>query len=348
MKKLILVFACLCALHATAFSQKVFAEDFLFGPIGNLDNVNGWFITGIDFPYDIKVVAPGLTYKDYVGSARGNTCQLANAGNGDVVLRHLDTAITAGAAYMSLMIQVDSLPSTVTEGYCISFNPNTGGTNLNTSLYIKRLSDSTFNLGVQKEIENTISYASNTFERGKTYLVVLKYSIVDGAGNDASSLYVFTQGVPATEPAMPAAGTNDGDDYTGQASVVLNNNYAQTGITGCNIKLDGIRVGTSWATSVLDVLSSVSGKQTRESVAHSNSPNPFSQKTAIHYQIPAKGLVQIDVLDASGRLVAGLLHEKQETGAHTMHWDASSLPPGLYFYRIYFNGAVFSGQMFRQ
>lgn len=348
MKKLTLVFACLCALHATAFSQKVFAEDFLFGPIGNLENNNGWFKTGIDFPYDIKVVAPGLTYKDYVGSARGNACQIANAGNGDVVVKDLDTAITAGAAYLSLMIQVDSLPSTVTEGYCISFNPNTGGTNLNTSLYIKRLSDSTFNLGVQKEIENTISYASNTFERGKTYLVVLKYSIVDGAGNDASSLYVFTQGVPATEPATPAARTNDGGDYTGQASVVLNNNYAQTGLNGCNIKLDGIRVGTSWATSVLDVLSSVSGKPIRESVAHHNSPNPFSQKTVIHYQIPAKGLVQIDVLDINGRLVAGLLHEKQETGAHTLHWDASSLPPGLYVYRIYFNGAVFSGQMFRQ
>lgn len=348
MKKLTLVFACLCALHATAFSQKVFAEDFLFGPLGNLENNNGWLKTGLDFPYNIKVVAPGLTYKDYVGSARGNACQIANAGNGDVVIKNLDSAITAGAAYLSLMIQVDSLPSTVTAGYCISFNPNTGGTNLNTSLYIKRLSDLTFNLGVQKEIGNTVSYASNTFERGKTYLVVLKYSIVEGTGNDASSLYVFTQGVPATEPATPAARTNDGGDYTGQASVVLNNNYAQTGITGCNIKLDGIRVGTSWATSVLDVLSSVSGKQIRESVAHHNSPNPFAQKTAIHYQIPTKGLVQIDVLDASGRLVAGLLHEKQETGAHTLHWDASSLPPGLYVYRIYFNGAVFSGQMFRQ
>lgn len=348
MKKLILAFACICALHATAFSQKVFAEDFLFGPTGNLENNNGWFKSGIDFPYNIKVAAPGLTYKDYVGSARGNACQIANAGNGDVVIKNLDSAITAGAAYLSLMIQVDSLPSTVTEGYCISFNPNTGGTNLNTSLYIKRLSDSTFNLGVQKEIENTISYASNTFERGKTYLVVLKYSIVDGAGNDTNSLYVFTQGVPATEPATPAAGTNDGGDYTGQASVVLNNNYAQTGLTGCNIKLDGIRVGTSWATSVLDVLSSVPGEQTRESVAHNNSPNPFAQKTVIHYQIPTKGLVQIDVLDASGRLVAGLLHEKQETGAHTIHWDASALPPGLYVYRIYFNGVVFSGQMFRQ
>lgn len=348
MKKLILVFACICALHAAAFSQKVFVEDFLFGPIGNLENNNGWLKTGIDFPYNIKVVAPGLIYKDYVGSARGNACQIANAGNGDVVIKGLDSAITAGAAYMSLMIQVDSLPSTVTEGYCISFNPNTGGTNLNTSLYIKRLSDLTFNLGVQKEIGNTIAYASNTFERGKTYLVVLKYSIVDGASNDASSLYVFTQGVPATEPATPAAGTNAGGDYTGQSSVVLNNNYAQTGLNGCNIKLDGIRVGTSWATSVLDVLSSVSGKQIRELVAHHNSPNPFSQKTTIHYQIPAKGLVQIDVLDASGRLVAGLLHEKQETGAHTLHWDASSLPPGLYVYRIYFNGAVFSGQMFRQ
>ena len=347
MKKLILVFACLCALHATAFSQKVFTEDFLFGPIGNLDNNNDWFKSGIDFPYNIKVVAPGLTYKDYVGSARGNACQIANAGNGDVVIKNLDSAITAGAAYMSLMIQVDSLPSTVTEGYCIGFNPNTGGTNLNTSLYIKRLSDSTFNLGVQKAIEDTISYASNTFERGKTYLVVLKYSIVDGVGNDVSSLYVFSQGVPATEPATPAAATNKGDDYTGQGSVVLINNYAQTGLTGCNIKLDGIRVGTSWTTSVLDVLSSVSGQASRDLVAHSNTPNPFSQKTVIHYQIPTKGLVQIDVLDASGRLVAGLLHEKQETGAHTIHWDASSLPPGLYVYRIYFNGGVFSGQMFR-
>ncbi len=104
MKKLILVFACICALHATAFSQKVFTEDFLFGPMDNLDNNNDWFKSGIDFPYNIKVnTLPGLLtrimsvrpgYRLPTSQCRQWRCGYKKSGY---------RFYLQGAAYMSLM-----------------------------------------------------------------------------------------------------------------------------------------------------------------------------------------------------------------------------------------------------
>ncbi|MFZ1256295.1 MAG: T9SS type A sorting domain-containing protein [Saprospiraceae bacterium] len=343
MKNVYLILCFVFSMTIGLFSQNVLSEDFIFDPVDSLENSGSWYRSGINSKYNIKIVSPGLEYANYVGSARGNCSLISNSGEGDIVYRNFSSPITTGEVYMSFLFRVDSLPTTVTQGYGIAFNPNTGGTNLNTALHIKRLSDKTFDFGVRKL--SYIDFSNSTYDIHKTYLVVLKYSIVNGVSNDSSSLYVFTNGVPGVEPNKPLAATIEGNDYTGQGSVYLNNNYAQSGLTGCDIKIDGIRVGNSWATSVLAVLTSVSSGESASKFRIENYPNPFQSSTKLKYQIPTKGFVKLHIYNSAGIHCAELINEVKEGGDHEIVWNAKQFPAGVYSCKLQFNGQEINNKL---
>ncbi len=65
-----------------------------------------------------------------------------------------------------------------------------------------------------------------------------------------------------------------------------------------------------------------------------NFPNPFNPTTAISYQLSAFSMVKLTVHDLLGRKVAVLVDEAQSAGPHTVKWDASGIPSGVYLYKI--------------
>ena len=65
-----------------------------------------------------------------------------------------------------------------------------------------------------------------------------------------------------------------------------------------------------------------------------NYPNPFNPSTNIEFRIANSGLVTLRVFDVLGREVATLASEVRQAGAHIVRWDASSLPSGVYYYRL--------------
>jgi len=65
-----------------------------------------------------------------------------------------------------------------------------------------------------------------------------------------------------------------------------------------------------------------------------NYPNPFNPTTNISYSLPVKGNVSIKVFDVLGNEVASLFNGIQESGSHTVSFDASSLASGMYLYTI--------------
>ncbi len=65
-----------------------------------------------------------------------------------------------------------------------------------------------------------------------------------------------------------------------------------------------------------------------------NYPNPFNPKTIINYQQSTNNWVTLKVFDVLGREVATLVNEVKEPGAHSVEWDASGQPSGMYFYRL--------------
>ena len=65
-----------------------------------------------------------------------------------------------------------------------------------------------------------------------------------------------------------------------------------------------------------------------------NYPNPFNPVTLINYGIINPGNVKISVYDILGQNLSVIVNEVQNAGEHSVIWDASSFPSGVYFYRI--------------
>jgi len=69
-------------------------------------------------------------------------------------------------------------------------------------------------------------------------------------------------------------------------------------------------------------------------------PNPFNPVTTIKYGLPDYMLVKIAVYDILGRKVAVLINNYESSGFHSIFWDASSYPSGLYFIQMVSNNII--------
>ncbi|MDH3252754.1 MAG: T9SS type A sorting domain-containing protein, partial [Ignavibacteria bacterium] len=72
-----------------------------------------------------------------------------------------------------------------------------------------------------------------------------------------------------------------------------------------------------------------------------NYPNPFNPATTVSFVVPARHsdrgnppFVSLKVFDVLGREVATLVSESRAPGLHSVTWNASDEPSGVYFYRL--------------
>ena len=65
-----------------------------------------------------------------------------------------------------------------------------------------------------------------------------------------------------------------------------------------------------------------------------NYPNPFNPSTFISWQSPVDNFVRLKVFDILGREVATLINEYKEAGFHSVEFNASDIPSGVYIYSI--------------
>jgi hypothetical protein len=69
-------------------------------------------------------------------------------------------------------------------------------------------------------------------------------------------------------------------------------------------------------------------------VLYQNYPNPFNPETSISYQLGESTPVLLEVFDMLGRRVTVLANGVIQPGVHTVRWDASAFPSGVYTYRL--------------
>lgn len=74
-------------------------------------------------------------------------------------------------------------------------------------------------------------------------------------------------------------------------------------------------------------------------------PNPFNPSTSIRFALPKASDVEVVIYDISGREVAAIKPGTLEAGIHNIRYDASSLPGGVYFYRISAGSSSLTGKM---
>jgi hypothetical protein len=67
---------------------------------------------------------------------------------------------------------------------------------------------------------------------------------------------------------------------------------------------------------------------------YQNYPNPFNTSTQVAFDLPMAGPVTLKVFDLLGREVAKLVDGLNAPGYHSILFDGSNLPSGIYLYRI--------------
>lgn len=218
----------------------------------------------------ILMTTPGLTYAGYSGSGVGNA---ATVTHGSGSRQDINTAVgpynfttafpnTDSSIYCSFLLTPlvsGGGASSPTGDYFFSFGATAGTnvTDLKSRLFIKDTAGfaGDCRIGFSKAGTGaTAVYSTDKYPLNSTLLVVVKYKFVTGSGNDVTSVYIFTSGVPATEPVVPTitAGDNSGTDIsatTGIASICLRQGSIGTG----SVIVDGFRMHFNWNNAPLPV-----------------------------------------------------------------------------------------------
>jgi hypothetical protein len=70
-----------------------------------------------------------------------------------------------------------------------------------------------------------------------------------------------------------------------------------------------------------------------------NFPNPFNPTTNIRYNLPASGMVRIDVYNSLGQCINTLVNQNQSAGVHQVTWNGKNISgrdvaTGVYLYKL--------------
>ncbi len=185
----------------------------------------------------------------------------------------------------------------------------------------------------------------------------------DGTGNGPSIRWAEI--VPLTNGTRYFVGTSVGlystDELDGDATVWVKESPEAIGKSVIRMMdyrpLDGRLVVAThgngvFATNVqgFKQLSPVSPNAPEKLKVTNAFPNPFSETIEIEIDIPETNYVRIDIYDTGGNFVKNLFYNVQFSGNNVVSWDGSNqkgykVPPGMYFYRLYYDGKVESGRV---
>jgi hypothetical protein len=99
-----------------------------------------------------------------------------------------------------------------------------------------------------------------------------------------------------------------------------NTSFTKLGTYGADLKIGSLGIGDD-------------GLPQRNFLGQ-NYPNPFTDQTIIEFGISAKAHIRMTIFDISGRTVSVLKDAGYEAGIYKTSVDASSLEPGVYYYRL--------------
>ncbi|MBK7939376.1 MAG: ScyD/ScyE family protein [Lewinellaceae bacterium] len=75
------------------------------------------------------------------------------------------------------------------------------------------------------------------------------------------------------------------------------------------------------------------------------SPNPFSERVDIGFELESPASVRANIYDLNGRLIKAFSGQKMAAGKQVLTWEASAALPGTYIYHLLVEGRLASGML---
>ncbi|HVN48971.1 MAG TPA: choice-of-anchor D domain-containing protein, partial [Bacteroidota bacterium] len=238
------VLGCAMLLCTASASAQLLIEDFNYTS-GTALTANGWSAHSGAGTLPEMVTATGLSYTGYASSNIGNAATLDSTGQ-DVnkTWASYPNGITSGNIYYSFLVNLTTAKSA--GDYFFHFFKNS--TTFGGRVFAKKASNGNICFGVSKASTNIV-YTDSIYSLNTTYLIALKYSIIAGTTNDTVALWV-NPAIGSTEPAptlLESTADRTGADLDTIYGIAIRQGTAANAPKGT---VDGIRVGTTWATSV--------------------------------------------------------------------------------------------------
>ncbi len=237
MRKNIYTFLAMIAMGTAAAGAEVLLEENFDYPQGEFPLETGVWYTQWGGASSLSI-GEGLTFEGYAGSGVGNGVMIdADDSNNP---HRAFKQVTEGNVYVAFMLRSFTAYK---KGYFLTLRDgDMGGYSFNFNGRVSVNEDG--QLGLTFANNQNAVYADEVLDGNTTYLVVLKYTIVEGKNNDNVSLYCFDK-MPDAEPAAPLVGplSDAAKVDINPANVVLRG-YA--GADYVELLLDGIRVATTW------------------------------------------------------------------------------------------------------
>ncbi len=201
----------------------------------------------------VKYLGTSLSYAGYASSGVGGSANFTFATGFSQDINRSTIAYNSGSVYTSFLLNMAASGGVGSnDSYFFHVMDTSAMTSFRCRVYIKDgTATNTFKVGLTKGSNTGITYTTADYPLNSTVLVVLKYKF-DPVNSDSAFAYVFTSGIPTTEPSVPnlvATDISTGDLATFNAVAIRQHPTGST-ITGT---IDGIRVSNSWGGGPLPV-----------------------------------------------------------------------------------------------
>jgi hypothetical protein len=161
--------------------------------------------------------------------------------------------------------------------------------------------------------------------------VVLRWSTASETDNDHFTIYKRTIGGNfATLAQVPGSGTSSQlNNYEYVDRSVINGTAYEYRLADVDIN------GHETIHETIVTATPASATPTPEEyMLNQNYPNPFNPSTMIRFSLKDDGKVTLKIFNLLGQEVATLVDQNMKAGQHSISWNASNLPTGIYLYQL--------------
>ncbi len=170
-----------------------------------------------------------------------------------------------------------------------------------------------------------VTYANSGVNGSPNAAIEFSIQLDSLAKINTDSVFVAKEGMRI--PIEPAWHDNDGSGWEGNLFMSKNNND------------NAWQTPSVWSHTYVgrkdgDILSTEDDMIASSFALERNYPNPFNPTTTIEYSLGLAGPTRLMIYDVLGRELVRLVDEYRPAGTHKVMWNASSMPSGVYFYRL--------------